>query len=58
MYDPVSIRVAAIMIFVWFLGSGISLKYIMPQSMDTRTAIWVMEKPMVSPRVAIVNIPK
>jgi hypothetical protein len=57
-YDPVSISVAAIMIFVWFLDSGISLKYIMPHNMDTKTAIWVSEKPMVSPRDDIVNIPK
>ena len=57
-YDPVSIRIAAIIIFVLVLDSGNSLKYIIPHSIDTKTAIWVMGKPTVSPRDAIVNIPK
>lgn len=57
-YDPVSIKIAAIIIFVWSLDSGNSLKYIIPHSMDTKTDVWVMEKPTVSPRDDIVNIPK
>jgi len=38
-YDPVSIKIAAIIIFVWSLASGNSLKYIIPHSMDTKTDV-------------------